>query len=197
MPRLIKRYGNRKLYDTQESRYVTLEGIAGFVKQGEEVQVVDNDSGEDLTAVTFAQIILEEERRKNGFLPLPMLRKIIQQGEATIQDIGTRVDRGISAIGSIGESAGKRVQEIVGKAAPQGKAILEDLLTTPQRQLEALQKRIDERVKQSVERIASIPAVQKELTRIERSIARLEERLGRMRGGEPPRDEPPRTGGEG
>ncbi len=182
MPRLIKRYGNRKLYDTQESRYVTLEGIAGFVKLGEEVQVVDNDSGEDLTAVTFAQIILEEERRKQGFLPLPILRKIIQQGEATIQDITARVDRGISAINSIGESAGKRMQEIVGKSAT-------DLLTSPQRQLEALQKRIDERVKESVGRITSIPAVQKEISRIERSIARLEERLGRLRS-EPPREEP-------
>jgi len=73
MAYVIKRYSNRKLYDTQESRYVTLEAIAAFVKAGEEVRVVDNDSGEDLTAVTFAQIILEEERRKNGFLPLPIL----------------------------------------------------------------------------------------------------------------------------
>jgi polyhydroxyalkanoate synthesis repressor PhaR len=181
MSRLIKRYGNRKLYDTQESRYVTLEAIAAFVKQGEEVRVVDNDSGEDLTAVTFAQIILEEERRKNGFLPLPILRKIIQQGEATLQDIATRVDRSMEAIGSIGEKAGKRVQELVGRGAPQGKALLGDLLASPQRQLEALQKRIDERVKQSVESITSFPAVQKELKRIERSIARLEERLGHMR----------------
>ncbi len=181
MSRLIKRYGNRKLYDTQESRYVTLEAIAAFVKQGEEVQVVDNDSGEDLTAVTFAQIILEEERRKNGLLPLPILRNIIQQGEATLQDLASRVDRGMEAIGSIGEKAGKRVQELVGRGAPQGKALLEDLLASPQRQLEALQKRIDERVKKSVERITALPAVQKELARIEKSIARLEERLGRMR----------------
>src|SRR5262245_8533138 len=113
MPRLIKRYGNRKLYDTQESRYVTLEDISNFVKLGEEVSVVDNDSGEDLTAVTFAQIILEEERRKTGLLPLPILRKIIQQGEATIQDIASRVDRGMEAIGSISEKAGRRVQELV------------------------------------------------------------------------------------
>jgi polyhydroxyalkanoate synthesis repressor PhaR len=188
MSRLIKRYGNRKLYDTQESRYVTLEAIASFVKQGEEVRVVDNDSGEDLTAVTFAQIILEEERRNNGLLPLPILRKIIQQGEATLQDIATRVDRGMEAIGSIGEKAGKRVQELVNKGPQQGKAILEDLLAQPQRQIEALQKRIDERVKSSVERIASHPAVQKELERIERSIARLEERLGQLRGDGTKRD---------
>jgi len=182
MSRLIKRYGNRKLYDTQESRYVTLEAIAAFVKQGEEVRVVDNDTGEDLTAVTFAQIILEEERRNNGLLPLPILRKIIQQGEATLADIATRVDRGMEAIGTIGEKAGKRVQELAGRAAPQGKALIEDLLTTPQRQLESLQKRIDERVKKSVERFTAMPAVQKELSRIEKSIARLEERIGRMRG---------------
>ena len=181
MSRLIKRYGNRKLYDTQESRYVTLEAIAAFVKAGEEVRVVDNDSGEDLTAVTFAQIILEEERRNNGLLPLPILRKIIQQGEATLQDIATRVDRGMEAIGTIGEKAGKRVQELVGRGAPQGKALIEDLLTSPQRQLESLQKRIDERVKKSVERFTAMPAVQKELSRIEKSIARLEERIGRMR----------------
>jgi polyhydroxyalkanoate synthesis repressor PhaR len=182
MSRLIKRYGNRKLYDTQESRYVTLEAIAAFVKAGEEVRVVDNDSGEDLTAVTFAQIILEEERRKQGFLPLPILRKIIQHGEAALQDLATRVDRGMEAIGSIREKAEKRVQELVGRGSPSGKTLLDDLLSAPQRQLEALQKRIDEQVKKSVERITSMPAVQKELTRIEKSIRRLEERLGRMRG---------------
>jgi len=186
MSRLIKRYGNRKLYDTQESRYVTLEAIASFVKQGEEVRVLDNESGEDLTAVTFAQIILEEERRNNGLLPLPILRKIIEQGEATLQDIATRVDRGIEAIGSIGEKAGKRVQELVGRGAPQGRALLEDLLTSPQRQIEALQKRIDERVKKSMERFTSMPAVQSELRRIEKSIVRLEERIGRLRGQQKP-----------
>jgi polyhydroxyalkanoate synthesis repressor PhaR len=174
MSRLIKRYGNRKLYDTQESRYVTLEAIASFVKQGEEVRVLDNDTGEDLTAVTFAQIILEEERRNNGLLPLPMLRKIIQQGEATLQDIATRVGGSMEAIGSIGEKAGKRVQEL-GRSA-------QDLINQPQRQLESLQKRIDERVKKSVERFTSLPAVQKELSRIEKSISRLEERIGRLRG---------------
>jgi polyhydroxyalkanoate synthesis repressor PhaR len=72
MPRLVKRYSNRKLYDTSESRYVTLEEISRWVKAGEDVKIVENESGEDLTAVTFAQIILEEERKKNGYLSLPL-----------------------------------------------------------------------------------------------------------------------------
>lgn len=188
MTRLIKRYGNRKLYDTQESRYVTLDAIAGFVKAGEEVRVVDNDSHDDLTAVTFAQIILEEERRKKSMLPLPMLRQIIQQGEATLHDLTDRVDRGVEAIGAVGSSAGKRVQELVERGAPAGKAMLEELLQAPYKRLEAVRTRIDEGLKQSVERITSLPAVRKELARIERSIEKLEERMRKIRDGDgPPR----------
>ena len=100
MPRLVKRYSNRKLYDTSESRYVTLDEIARWVKAGEEVKIVENESGEDLTAVTFAQIILEEERKKNGYLSLPLLRNLIQHGEAALRLRGVVLfgaDRGIIA----------------------------------------------------------------------------------------------------
>src|SRR5678816_2793219 len=87
MQRLVKRYSNRKLYDTSESRYVTLDEIARWVKAGEEVKILENESGEDLTAVTFAQIILEEERRKSGLLSLRVLRGLIQHGEAALQNL--------------------------------------------------------------------------------------------------------------
>ncbi len=63
MIRLIKRYESRKLYDTEESRYVSLEEIAGWVRQGQEVQVVDNATGADVTSQTLTQIILDEGRR--------------------------------------------------------------------------------------------------------------------------------------
>src|SRR5437867_7990018 len=109
--RLVKRYGNRKLYDTSESRYVTLEEIGRWVKAGEEVKILENDSGDDLTAVTFAQIILEEERRKSGLLSLPMLRDIIRHGEAALQNIAATVDRGVEVLRSAPERAGRRVQE--------------------------------------------------------------------------------------
>src|SRR5947209_7378888 len=60
---LIKKYANRKLYDTRASRYVTLEGIAQLVRDGHEIKVVDRDNGQDLTQVTLSQIVLEEEKR--------------------------------------------------------------------------------------------------------------------------------------
>ena len=189
--RLIKRYGNRKLYDTLESRYITLEEIARLVRGGNEVKVIDNEDGDDLTTITFAQIILEEEKRRASLLSLGLLRDLIQHGEDALAGLRSRVDRGIEAIGSMGEAAGRRVQEIVGGRADDStnaehndvnsKGFFDDLLTAPQRRLELLQKSIDERIKSSVGRITGHPAFQHEIRRIERSIKKLEERLARLR----------------
>jgi polyhydroxyalkanoate synthesis regulator phasin len=60
---IIKKYANRKLYDTRTSSYVTLEGIAGLVRDGHEIKVVDRETGQDLTQVTLSQIVLSEEKR--------------------------------------------------------------------------------------------------------------------------------------
>src|SRR5205807_1319942 len=62
---LIKKYANRKLYDTRTSRYITLEGISELLRQGAEIQVVDRESGRDITAVTLSQIVTTEERRSD------------------------------------------------------------------------------------------------------------------------------------
>ena len=85
MAYVIKRYSNRKLYDTQESRYVTLDEIAGMIRTGKEIQVVDAGSGEDLTSVTLTQIILESERNHRATLPSAFLHQLIKYGE-TWQD---------------------------------------------------------------------------------------------------------------
>jgi len=60
---LIKKYANRKLYDTRTSSYITLEGIAGLVRDGHEIKVVDRETAQDLTQVTLSQIVLSEEKR--------------------------------------------------------------------------------------------------------------------------------------
>jgi polyhydroxyalkanoate synthesis repressor PhaR len=88
-PIIIKRYENRKLYDTSRSTYVTLEDIASLIREGKEVQVVDAKTNEDLTKNTLALIILEEERQKKNPLPLNLMYQLIKYGEAiqgTFQD---------------------------------------------------------------------------------------------------------------
>ena len=72
MIRVIKRYESRKLYDTEESRYVSLEDIARWVREGQQMQVVDNGTAEDVTAQVLTQIILDEGKRGTSFLPTMM-----------------------------------------------------------------------------------------------------------------------------
>lgn len=77
----FKKYPNRRLYDTEKSAYVTLDDVMQVIRQGRSVEVVDAKTGEDVTAFTLTQIILEESRKKNNLLPVPLLHLIIQYGE--------------------------------------------------------------------------------------------------------------------
>lgn len=97
-PKIIKRYQNRKLYDTSDSCYVTLDDISDMIKQGEEVQIVDNTTKEDLTSVTLAQIIFEEQKKKTHVLPLGTFRHIIQDGGEALRDLVTRGAKEISHV---------------------------------------------------------------------------------------------------
>ncbi len=82
--RVVKRYSNRKLYDTVESRYVTLPQIAELVRKGEDVRIIDNNTKEDLTGVTLAQILYEEERKQSSALPLTALKDLINTSRERI-----------------------------------------------------------------------------------------------------------------
>lgn len=82
MAYVIKRYSNRKLYDPQTSQYVTLEELADMIRAGKEISVVDVATGEDLTAVVLAQILLEKQRQQQTMLPTGFLHQLIQYGEA-------------------------------------------------------------------------------------------------------------------
>lgn len=102
MVRLIKRYGggSRKLYDTEEARYVSLEEVGQWVRHGQRLQVVDAKSQEDVTAQTLAQVIFEEERRGVSLLPSELFHEIIRRGERALsrgveqfqQGVGQLVD---------------------------------------------------------------------------------------------------------
>src|SRR5262245_3191899 len=89
--RIIKRYANRKLYDTEHSRYVTLDQISEMIRNGDDVKIVDNKTKEDLTTVTLAQIIFEEEKKQRSCLPLAAMRNIIQSGGEWFAEAQRRV----------------------------------------------------------------------------------------------------------
>jgi len=93
MARRIKRYTNRKLYDTESSEYVSLSDIAEMVRRGETVEVVDNATGDDLTAQTLTQIILEEGKDGHEVIPSELLHQLLRRS-------GEVVDSGIDQIRS-------------------------------------------------------------------------------------------------
>ena len=83
---VIKKYGNRRLYDTTGSRYVNLDDIASLVREGKEVQVLDANSGKDLTRITLTQIITEDAKDKPTGLPLELLRQLIVASDEVRQE---------------------------------------------------------------------------------------------------------------
>lgn len=101
MIRLIKRYESRKLYDTEESRYVSLDEIAGWVRQGQEVRVVDNATSADVTSQTLTQIILDEGRKGTSFIPSDLLHELVRIGEKAVttgmEQVQSGVDRLVQA----------------------------------------------------------------------------------------------------
>jgi len=98
MIRLIKRYESRKLYDTEESRYVSLEEIAAWIRQGQEVRVVDNATGGDATPQTLTQIILDEGRRGTSFLPSELLHELVRVGERAVATGKEQLERGVDRL---------------------------------------------------------------------------------------------------
>lgn len=123
--RLIKKYSNRKLYDTTSRQYITLERIGHLVHDGETVQVIDRTSGEDLTAVTLSQVVLERERKRHGAVPEQLLQQIVRApGEAVSQALRQSI--------AVGQDFLQRAEERVVRApeAAIEAAIEETLLRT-------------------------------------------------------------------
>jgi polyhydroxyalkanoate synthesis repressor PhaR len=98
MIRLIKRYESRKLYDTEESRYVSLDEIATWVRQGQEVRVVDNGTSNDVTSQTLTQIILDEGRKGTSFLPSELLHDLVRIGERAVSSGMEQVQHGVDRL---------------------------------------------------------------------------------------------------
>jgi polyhydroxyalkanoate synthesis repressor PhaR len=105
MIRLIKRYESRKLYDTEESRYVSLDEISTWIRQGQEVKVVDNATNNDVTSQTLTQIILDEGRKGTSFLPSELLHDLVRMGERAVstgmEQVQHGVDRLIDRLGPV------------------------------------------------------------------------------------------------
>ena len=83
---VIKKYNNRRLYDTEKNAYVTLAALAETIKKGRQIEVIDAQTKEDVTAFTLTQIVLEEAKSKQFLLPVPLLHLMIRFGETVLSE---------------------------------------------------------------------------------------------------------------
>jgi polyhydroxyalkanoate synthesis repressor PhaR len=195
--RIIKRYANRKLYDTEHSRYVTLDQISEMIRNGDDVKIVDNKTKEDLTTVTLAQIIFEEEKKQRSFLPLGAMRNIIQSGGEWFAEAQRRVqsilpgskkkgddappeeeDRPPPDDADAQDSGGPADEAMVKKRSLQS---LREWIDHSKHRLEEWQKQVDTKIRTTIDEISQAvtpwSSVNKDVRALADRIAELEAKL--------------------
>ena len=192
--RIIKRYANRKLYDTQHSRYVTLDQISEMIRNGDDVKIVDNKTKEDLTSVTLAQIIFEEEKKQRSFLPLQAMRNIIQNGGGSISSFVTKAQERVTGILPIKAREDGEEEQVEGDDDPTLRDGEEDVegedesrflylrelrewLAQSQRSIDEWQRKFDERIRTVARGISPLGTVRSDVEQLSTRIADLEAKL--------------------
>jgi polyhydroxyalkanoate synthesis repressor PhaR len=180
--RIVKRYANRKLYDTERC-YVTLEDISVMIRENALVKVLDNKSGEDLTNVTLAQIIFETEKKKS-FMPLNLLRNLIQQSSAAAKELAEKGEYLLSAKSlGISESTAQMVDpsavaedtQAANEDSP--KAGLSTMVSSTKQSFEELQQFVAAKINGPDGSTARNASLGRDMEDIRRRLADLEERL--------------------
>ena len=186
-PRIIKRYANRKLYDTEHSRYVTLDQISEMIRKGDDVKIVDNKTKEDLTTVTLAQIIFEEEKKQRSFLPLNAMRNIIQSGGEWFAEAQRRVqsilpgkkkdgeDDDTAAAEDLEGADGLPVDEAMVKK--RSLASLREWVDHSKQRLDDWQRQVDTKIRGAIEGLSPFSSVNKDVRALADRIADLEAKL--------------------
>jgi polyhydroxyalkanoate synthesis repressor PhaR len=174
--RVIKRYSNRKLYDTKDSRYVTLLQIAEMIRANEDVQIIDNATKEDKTDVTLALIISEELKARPRGIPLATLKALIRQRSEKI----------------LTHFRDSPIRRLISKEHPEEGGEAGEAVTLPEEDdvtgsethqkgiratLEQWQHAIDERIRAVLPNFSPIRELQSELKRVADRLAALEKRL--------------------
>ncbi len=175
---IIKRYANRKLYDTSKSSYVTLEEISRMVREGQDVKIIDHKSKKDITSVTLAQIIFEKEKQQR-VIPSSTLRDTIRSGgEAITGFLQKRVK-----IGRMKEEVEKTSEAferlLTSKVISRDEWVknLNELYEASFHNLEAIQKGVDDKIKQASSQIFNFNLMGKEVEALKAQVALLEEKI--------------------
>jgi polyhydroxyalkanoate synthesis repressor PhaR len=137
MPRIIKRYENRKLYDTEDKKYISLADLREMIRQGLEVKVIDNVSGEDITTQTLTQVILEEGKKGKALLPSDILHNVIRWGSSFFEDSLKQIRA------SVEKMITEPLQYLVEEAQPADMEKIKNRINELEKLIERLEKDIE------------------------------------------------------
>jgi len=167
---LIKRYANRKLYNTETSRYITLKGIADLLEDDQEVMVVDNQTGEDITSVTLSQILVDTERA-NRAVPGNLLSELFQKGGDALYGA---LRRGVGDASEGIEELQRNMRRLLERRAEQGERHEWVAFTPPD--LDKIVHETIERVFKTLDlpRRSDVTALNERLDRLSRAMQALE-----------------------
>jgi len=207
--RIIKRYSNRKLYDTQASAYVTLLQIAEMIREGEDVQIIDNATKVDKTDVTLALIISEELKSKPRAIPLPTLKALVRhRGERILTQlregpIGRLIPKDENAPLEEGAIADP-TDSVESPGTPDSPSMDEEDMSQNKdakgglrATLEHWQTTVDERIRAALPNFSAFRELEQQVTRLSERLEALERRLGQSPPSEPAPERPPTSGENG
>lgn len=178
--RLIKRYPNRKFYDTEDKQYISLKDIASLVRTGEEIQVIDNKSGEDITTLTLSQILREQERR-DSFLPQSLLTSLIRTSSGGLKQLRKSFQASLKGLQVLEDEVQETIDALVDRgeiSLAEAQELREELLTRAHRNQATLEQRISKEIEASLVRLrvptrSDLEALHSQLEQMESKIDSL------------------------
>lgn len=180
--RLIKKYPNRKFYDTVGKRYISLSGIASAVRDGEEVQVVDNRTGGDITTLVLSQILREQERQDSS-LPQGLLTALVRRGSLGLDQLRGSFFASLKALQELEDEIGERTDTLASRgeiSLTEAQELREELAARAREQQAMAEERIIQEIQDSLVRL-DVPS-QTELEGLRSQLARIEVKVDSLLG---------------
>jgi len=180
MERIIKKYANRKLYDTETRRFIALAEIAAVISEGDRIRVIDNETGKDVTTVILAQIILEQEKEKKGLPSIsPLLHELIRKGRSSISEFIQRsLLASVETLSLTREKAEEIVEDLVRRrrlSRAEGQRLRDRLLGKAKESRAALHDQIESKIHRIVEQMDA--PTREEISHLKENVRLLHEKL--------------------
>jgi len=176
---VIKRYANRKLYDTRASRYITLSQISKLLEAGEVVQILDRESGEDITQMTLAQVFVDNRRRRPGAPPIDGLKDAFQTAS---QQVRRQIADPVSNIKQSFEQSVNRLLKTGEERANETRDVFQTWVSEQTQLFEETQRRLEERLRAVSSRMEDYRGLRDQVDELQAQVRVLSKRVESLEG---------------